>query len=166
MDHKTFMSMALLEARKAFEAREVPIGAVLVLGGQVIGRGHNLRERLHDPTAHAEILAIREAGSRSGGWRLTGSTLYVTVEPCPMCFGAALQARVERLVYGAKDPKAGACGSVVDLGLAEGFNHRMEVIPGILETECSSLIREFFHRLRGESGGMPELAERARLENG
>ncbi|MEW6080799.1 MAG: tRNA adenosine(34) deaminase TadA [Bacillota bacterium] len=166
MEHEAFMSMALAEARKAFEAREVPIGAVVVLDGQVIGRGHNLRERLQDPTAHAEILAIREAGLRARGWRLTGSTLYVTVEPCPMCFGAALQARVERLVYGAKDPKAGACGSVVDLALAEGFNHKVEVIPGILESECRSLLREFFQRLRVVSGGMPELAERARLENG
>lgn len=149
MDHEFFMRVALDEALKARDVGEVPIGAVVVYEGEIIGRGHNRREEMNDPTAHAEMLAIRNAGASRRGWRLTGATLYATVEPCPMCMGAALQSRLERVVYGASDPKAGACGSVVDLtGTHQRFNHLVMVTGGILEKECRLLMKEFFQGLR------------------
>lgn len=143
------MRLALNEARLAIASGEVPIGAV-VIGpeGEVLGRGHNLRESLQDPTAHAEILAIREAARRVGSWRLTGTTLYATIEPCPMCAGALVLARVERLVYGAPDPKAGAVDSLMDIVRDERLNHRLEVAGGVLEDECAGLMKEFFRKLR------------------
>lgn len=141
------MQIALEEARKAFECGEVPVGAVIVKGGEIIARDHNRRETLGDATAHAEILALREASRRIGGWRLTDTTVYVTLEPCPMCAGALVQARVNRLVYGADDPKAGAVCSLYNLVQDERLNHRMEVTAGVLAGECGDLLKNFF-RLR------------------
>lgn len=143
-----FMRDAIKEAYKAAGKLEVPVGAVVVAGDEVIARGHNLRERLSDPTAHAEILALREAALRLGSWRLNECTLYVTMEPCPMCAGAAIQGRVGRIVYGAADPKAGAAGSCVDLLSETCFNHQVEVTGGIMEEKCAYVVREFFRRLR------------------
>lgn len=142
------MQEAIAEALKAAELAEVPIGAVVVKDGEVIGRGYNLRESAHDPTAHAEILAIQDASKRLGGWRLTGCDLYVTIEPCPMCAGAILNARIDRVLYGAKDPKAGCAGSLMDLLQDGRFNHVTEVLPGLMEAECAELMRNFFRKLR------------------
>lgn len=143
-----FMKEAIKEAYKAAHKLEVPVGAVVVHGEEVIGRGHNLRERLGDPTAHAEILAMREAALRLESWRLNECALYVTMEPCPMCAGAAIQGRVGRIVYGAADPKAGAAGSCVDLLSETCFNHQVQVTGGVMKEKCAHLIQEFFRRLR------------------
>ncbi|MDR9786519.1 MAG: tRNA adenosine(34) deaminase TadA [Peptococcaceae bacterium MAG4] len=145
---------------------EVPIGAVVVLDGEIIGRGHNLREALKDSTAHAEILALREAARKIGDWRLNGATLYSTIEPCPMCAGALVQFRVKTLVYGAADPKAGAVDSVIDVVRQPRFNHQVEVVAGVLEEECRQIIQRFFRALREKKahGEMAELVEGARLE--
>jgi tRNA(adenine34) deaminase len=145
-----YMQLALEQARLAPALGEVPIGAVLVLDGQVVTQVHNFREIWQDPTAHAEVVAIREAASRLGTWRLTRSTLYVTVEPCSMCAGAIIQSRVTRLVFGARDPKAGACGSVFNLPAEPRLNHRVEVIGGVMENESQALMQNFFRRLREE----------------
>ena len=147
-----YMQLALERARLAPALGEVPIGAVLVCDGQVLAEVHNFREAWQDPTAHAEVVAIREAASRLGPWRLTGATLYVTVEPCSMCTGAIIQSRISRLVFGAKDPKAGACGSVFNLPDERRLNHRVEVVGGILEQESQELIQAFFRRLRDDVG--------------
>jgi len=147
---ESFMREALAEAERAFAAGEAPVGAVVVRGGAVIGRGRNRREELHDPTAHAEVLAIRAAAGRLGGWRIPDATLYVTVEPCPMCAGALVLARIDRLVYGAADPKAGAVDTLFDIVRSPALNHRVEVTRGVLEPECAELLRRFFGRLRGE----------------
>ncbi len=147
-EHIPYMREALAEARKACARGEVPVGAVVVRDGEIIGRGHNLRETLMDSSAHAEMLALREAAQKTGDWRLTGCTVYVTIEPCPMCAGALVQFRVSRLVYGAKDPKAGAVDSVVDLVRNPRFNHQVEVVSGVLEEECRSIIQRFFKDLR------------------
>ncbi|MGI6159196.1 tRNA adenosine(34) deaminase TadA [Candidatus Darwinibacter acetoxidans] len=146
--HRKFMLEALAEARKALAAGDVPIGAVVVLDGEVIGRGHNLREAANDPTAHAEILAIREAAQRLGSWRLTNADLYVTLEPCPMCAGAIVNARLRRLVFGAYDPKAGAVTSLMNIVQDRRLNHFVEVYDGICQSECAGLLQEFFQRLR------------------
>ncbi|GAB6085987.1 tRNA adenosine(34) deaminase TadA [Alkaliphilus crotonatoxidans] len=143
-----YMRLALKEAQKAFEKKEVPIGAVIVRNDQVIGVGHNLRETSKNSLAHAEIIAIQEACKNLGGWRLTDSTLYVTIEPCPMCAGAILQSRIDRVVIGAMDPKAGACGSVVNLLNEPRFNHQTEIITGVMEEECSEIMKDFFKTLR------------------
>ena len=148
-DDERFMREALKEARRAAEKGEAPVGAVIVCGGRIIGRGHNLRERLGDPTAHAEMLAIREAALVQGGWRLNGCTLYVTMEPCPMCAGAAILARLQRLVYGVPDPKAGAAGSCLDLLSLTCFNHRVAVLGGVCAEACAGIVQHFFRRLRG-----------------
>ncbi|NLM40188.1 MAG: nucleoside deaminase [Firmicutes bacterium] len=143
------MQEAIREAYKALEIGEVPIGAVVVRDGEIIGRGYNQRETLGDPTAHAEMLAIREAAQYLGSWRLTGTTLYVTLEPCPMCAGAIVNARISELVYGASDPKAGAVSSLMNLVQDERLNHSVgEVIAGIREQECAELLRSFFKALR------------------
>lgn len=142
------MEEAIKEARKAYTLDEVPIGAVIVKDGEIVGRGYNLRESKNDPTLHAEIVAIKNASQHLGGWRLMGCSLYVTIEPCPMCAGAILNARIERVYYGAKDPKAGCAGSLLDLLSDERFNHQAEVFPGLLEEECAELMRSFFRRLR------------------
>jgi len=146
--HDIFMDLALREARKAADAGEVPVGAVVVRQGQVIGRGHNQTEGLQDPTAHAEILAITAAADALGSWRLEECALYVTLEPCTMCGGAIVLARVPLLVFGAWDPKAGACGSVLDVVRRAELNHRVELVPGVREGDCASLLREFFRDLR------------------
>ena len=142
------MRAALREARKALEDEEVPVGAVVVHEGKVIGRAHNQRERLHDPTAHAEMIALTQAAEALERWRLEGVTLYVTLEPCLMCAGALVNARVDRVVFGAPDPKAGACGSLYQVGLDSRLNHRFEVEGGVLEAECADLLREFFQSRR------------------
>ena len=151
VNHETWMRQALAQAAEAQAAGEVPIGAVVVSNDQVIARGHNLKETLQDPTAHAEIIAIREAASKQHSWRLEDADLYVTVEPCPMCMGAMLQARVHRVIFGVFDPKAGAAGSVVDLSMCKQFNHTIEVIDGVMEKECRQLMQDFFqHRRKSE----------------
>ncbi|PTQ53418.1 MAG: tRNA-specific adenosine-34 deaminase [Brockia lithotrophica] len=143
-----YMREALAEARKALHWGDVPVGAVLVYEGQIVGRGANTRERDQDPLGHAEIHAIREAAKALGTWRLAGTTLYVTLEPCPMCAGAAVQSRISRLVFGAYDPKAGCAGSVYNLVEEPRFNHRLEVRGGVLADEAGELLRSFFRRLR------------------
>ncbi|MFO7265637.1 MAG: tRNA adenosine(34) deaminase TadA [Limnochordales bacterium] len=147
-EDEVWMRLALEEARRAAEGGDVPVGAVVVRDGQVIGRGHNRREQDGDPTAHAEILAIRAASEALGAWRLTGSTLYVTIEPCPMCAGALVLARIDRLVYGAADPKAGAAGSLWNIVQDERLNHRLQVTAGVLEDECREIIQSFFRERR------------------
>lgn len=142
------MSEALAEARLASDRGEVPIGAVVVRGGEIIARAHNRREELHDATAHAEVLAIREAGARLGGWRLPGCALYVTIEPCPMCAGACWQSRIEHLVFGASDPKAWRGIALADIVANSGLNHRMNVTPGVLADEAGRLMQEFFRAKR------------------
>lgn len=142
------MQEALREAEIAFRLGEVPIGAVIEKDGQIIARGHNMTETLKDPTAHAEMTAIREAARVLGGWRLVGCSLYVTVEPCSMCAGAMVWARIENLYIGAMDPKAGACGSVFQIAASQQLNHRMEIETGIMEEECAQLMRQFFRQLR------------------
>jgi len=142
------MEQALLEARKAYELDEVPIGAVVVKDGEIIGRGHNLRETCKDPTLHAEMVAIRQAAETLGGWRLTGCELYVTVEPCPMCAGAMIQARIDRLIFGAGDPKAGCAGTLYNLLQDSRFNHQVEIVKGILEEECRQIMKDFFRQKR------------------
>ncbi|HOV80964.1 MAG TPA: tRNA adenosine(34) deaminase TadA [Bacillota bacterium] len=148
VDHAGYMREALAEANKAYVLGEVPVGAVVVRDGEIIGRGHNLREILKDSTAHAEILAMREAAGVVGDWRLNGAVLYSTIEPCAMCAGAIIQFRVTTLVYGAADPKAGAAGSVIDVIGQPRFNHRVEVLSGVLENECREIIQKFFRELR------------------
>jgi tRNA(adenine34) deaminase len=140
--------MALEEAKRAGEEGEVPVGAVLVSGGRVIARGRNQPIALSDPTAHAEILALREAATQVGNYRLPGCTLYVTVEPCAMCAGALLQARVGRLVFGAEDPRAGAVRSLYTLLEDKRLNHRVEVTSGVLLQECRQVLRRFFQERR------------------
>lgn len=143
-----FMQMALDTARLAPALGEVPIAAVIVLDGQVLAQVHNFREVWQDPTAHAEVVAIRQVASRLGTWRLTGTTMYVTVEPCSMCAGAIIQARISRLVFGARDPKAGACGSVFNLPSERRLNHRVQVYGGVLEQQSQELMQTFFRSLR------------------
>jgi tRNA(adenine34) deaminase len=148
MDDIHFMKMALEEAGKAFDKNEPPVGAVIVYEGDIIARGHNLRETLQDPTAHAEMLAIRSAASKLKRWRLNDCTLYVTLEPCAMCAGAMVLARLERLVYGADDPKAGAVGSLMNLVSDERLNHQIKFYGGVLASECGALLKDFFSSRR------------------
>lgn len=143
-----FMREALAEARAAASLGEVPVGAVAVREGAIVGRGHNLRESTNDPLAHAELLAIAEAARTTGHWRLIGCTLYVTLEPCAMCAGALVNSRVERLVYGARDPKAGFVGSLGDLVRDSRLNHRLAVTEGVLAEDCGKLLEDFFAGLR------------------
>ena len=144
-----YMREALRLAETAAADGEVPVGCVVVCGGEIVGRGRNRRERGKNALAHAEIEAIDMACRALGGWRLQNCDLYVTLEPCPMCAGAIVNARIRRVVYGARDPKAGCCGSVVDL-FAQPFNHRPEVEGGLLEDECAALLKDFFAELRNE----------------
>lgn len=148
-----WMWAAIAEARAAEDAGEVPIGCVLVRGRDVVARGHNLRERAQDPTAHAEIIAIKAAAARLGTWRLSGVTAYVTLEPCPMCAGALVNARVDRVVFGAPDPKAGATGTLYTIGQDARLNHRFELAGGVLAEECGGLLSEFFARIRAARRG-------------
>ena len=143
------MRFAIREAERALDHDDVPVGAVVARGGEVIGAGHNERERRQDPTAHAEILALRAAAERLGTWRILDSVLYVTLEPCAMCAGAIVLSRIPRVVYGATDPKAGAAGSVMDVLAEPRFNHRPAVEGGVLRDECAALLLEFFAARRG-----------------
>ncbi|WP_019639967.1 tRNA adenosine(34) deaminase TadA [Paenibacillus fonticola] len=143
-----WMQEAIAEARKAEAIGEVPIGAIIVLGDEVIGRGHNLRESIHDGTAHAEMIAIREASKTLGAWRLLHCRLYVTLEPCPMCSGAIVQCRLPHVIYGAADPKAGCAGTLMNLLQEPRFNHRTAITSGVLQAECAAMLTEFFRRLR------------------
>ncbi len=145
------MRSAIEEARAAAGKGEVPIGAVIVKNDQVVVRAHNLRESAQDPTAHAELLAIKEAAAKEGSWRLTDATMYVTLEPCIMCVGAILLARIPRLVFGARDEKAGAAGSLYDIPKDKRLSHRMTVVGGIMERECAELLTTFFKELRKAS---------------
>lgn len=142
------MREALAEAVKAEGMGEVPIGAVIVHDGQIIGRGHNLRETSNDPTTHAEMVAIRQAAEKIGHWRLLDCTLYVTLEPCVMCMGAIILARIPQLVYACRDPRAGAVGSIYDFSEDERFNHNVQVTEGVLAQECSEMLSRFFRELR------------------
>ena len=144
------MRLALAEARVAKDEGEVPVGAVVVADGRVIARAHNRPIALNDPTAHAEILALREAARAAGNYRLGDCTIYVTIEPCPMCAGALVLARIGRLVYGAADPRAGAVQSCFEIVSSEKLNHRVEASGGVLEEECRSLLQNFFARRRSE----------------
>jgi len=148
MSHQDWMRLALEEARIAFELGEVPIGAVVVQKGQMIAKAHNEKELRQDPTAHAEVLAVQRATQVLGAWRLSDATLYVTLEPCPMCAGSLVQARLKTLVFGAADIKGGAVGSVTNVLDVNRWNHRIEVVAGVLEEECSQILKEFFRKLR------------------
>jgi tRNA(adenine34) deaminase len=143
------MRVALEEARIAVDGGDVPVGAVVVLDGTVVSRRHNEREALRDPTAHAEMLALRDAAAEVGSWRLLGATLVVTLEPCVMCAGALVAARLDRVVFGAYDPKGGACGSLYNVCVDPRLNHELEVVGGVLEAECSDLLRTYFADRRG-----------------
>lgn len=145
-----WMQKALNLAHKAEAIGEVPIGAILVREGKIIGRGFNQRESKKDPSAHAEMIAIRQASRRLSAWRLTGTTLYVTLEPCPMCMGAILLARVERVVFGCFDPKGGAAGSLYNLATDTRFNHQVALVSGVMQTECAAILSSFFRALRLE----------------
>jgi tRNA(adenine34) deaminase len=144
------MALALAEARRAAGAGEVPVGAVAVIEGTVVAARHNEREASNDPTAHAEMLALRDAAEHLGDWRLSDVTLFVTLEPCPMCAGALVAARVGRLVFGAVDPRAGACGTLYNLCVDPRLNHELPVTPGVAAQECGSLLTSFFAGKRGE----------------
>jgi tRNA(adenine34) deaminase len=145
---ETWMAEALALARKAGSEGEVPIGSVVVFEGRIVGRGRNARERLRDPTAHAEILALQEASRTLGRWRLTGATIYATLEPCPMCAGALVNARIDRLVYAVADAKAGAAGTLFDIPRDPRLNHRVVVESGVMGEECGSLLKDFFRAKR------------------
>lgn len=147
-DDKYFMNLALKEAKKAELKDEVPIGAIVVIDNKVISRGHNLRESKQNPTLHAEIVAITKASNKLKSWRLENATLYVTIEPCLMCMGACIQSRISRIVYGAKDPKGGAIISSINALEAKNINHHPEVTGGVLEEECSHIIKRYFQNKR------------------
>ncbi|MET0386666.1 MAG: tRNA adenosine(34) deaminase TadA [Polyangiales bacterium] len=147
-DHERFMREALAEAALAAAAGDVPVGCVIVHEGQIIARAHNHRQRVQDPTAHAEVIALREAAALLGSFRLIGTSLYVTLEPCPMCAGALVNARVTRVIYGCDDPKAGAVRSLYAIGSDPRLNHRFELVPGVLADECSAQLSGFFAALR------------------
>ena len=142
------MAEALKEAEKAKEKGEVPIGAVVVLKDRIVGRGHNLKESKSDPTAHAEIEALRDAGKNLGRWRLTDCKIYVTLEPCPMCAGALLNARIGEVIFACRDPKAGCCGTLYQLNSDSRFNHRFPCRQGLMEREAQTLLKQFFQNLR------------------
>lgn len=152
-----FMEAAIAEARRAQTLEEVPIGAVLVHRDEIVARAHNLRESAQDPTGHAEMLVIRAAAESLASWRLTDTTLYVTLEPCAMCAGAIVLARIPRVVFGTRDPKAGACGSLWNIAQDPRLNHRVELLSGVLEGECQALLQNFFRALRngGQAGSTP-----------
>lgn len=156
-----FMREALKEAQKAYDQAEVPIGAVVVLNGEIIGRGHNLREKEQDATLHAEIKAIRQANQHLGSWRLEDCELFVTLEPCPMCSGAMILARMKKVIFGAFDPKAGTAGTFMNLLQDSRFNHQVEVEQGILEDECKDILQKFFKGLRERNKQRKQEAKQA-----
>jgi tRNA(adenine34) deaminase len=155
IDDERWMQSAIREAEQAYKRKEVPIGAVIVYEGKIVGRGYNQIETLQDPTAHAEIIAITAASSSLGTRRLENCVMYVTLEPCTMCAGAIVLARISRLVYGAPDPKAGSCGSLYDICKDARLNHQVETVQGILEPRCSALLKEFFKEVRSNGMGKP-----------
>lgn len=148
MSDVKFMEAAIEEAQKALTLNEVPIGAVIVYNDEIIARGYNLRESSQTTLSHAELVAIQEANEKIGSWRLEDCTLYVTLEPCPMCAGAIVQSRIKRVVYGATDPKAGCAGTLMNLLNEPRFNHQVELTAGVLQTECAALLTDFFRALR------------------
>jgi tRNA(adenine34) deaminase len=150
-EDEQFMRVAIESAKIAEENGDVPIGAVIVYKDQIIAKAYNQREQLQDPTAHAEIIAMTQAAAELESWHLNGCTMYVTLEPCPMCAGALVLARMDKLVYGCKDPKAGACGSLYNIVQDGRLNHRIEVTSGVLADECSELLQDFFTRRRTEN---------------
>lgn len=160
-----YMKEAINEALKAEDREEVPIGAVIVLDGKIISRAHNLRETNQNAVAHAELLAIEEACQNLGTWRLENATLYVTLEPCPMCAGAIIMSRIERVVYGAKDPKGGCAGTFMNLLQDQRFNHQSEVVSGVLEEECGQLLSNFFKRIRERKKQEKKQQRKQKLEN-
>jgi tRNA(adenine34) deaminase len=151
--HERFMQVALWEAQMALSTGDVPVGAVVVIADDIVGRGRNQREACNDPTAHAEVLALREAAQRLGSWRLTAATLYVTLEPCIMCIGAAILSRIHCLVFGCRDPKAGACGSQFDILGARRLNHTFRVIEGVCHADARAILSGFFQQLRQTTRG-------------
>lgn len=163
MTDADFMREALVEAKKAYDLGEIPIGAVLVHDGEIISRHHNRREMDHDATAHAEMLVIREACDALERWRLTGCTLYVTIEPCPMCAGAIINSRIDRVVYGASDYKGGAVESLFNVLSHPGLNHEPEVMSGVLADECSQIMKDFF-KMRRKARRSTQVAEGSALE--
>jgi len=146
--YESFMFEALIEAKKSVDIDEVPVGAIIVLNNEIISRSHNKSISQNDPTSHAEINALRNAAKKVGNYRLTGASLYVTLEPCAMCYGAIVHARISRLVFGAYDPKTGVCGSSIKLHEQECFNHSPEIIGGVLEKDCSLILKDFFKERR------------------
>lgn len=160
LDDEKYMRIALEEAQKAYDLEEVPIGAVLVnAAGEVVERAHNMRENWHDATAHAELIAIQKACKDLGRWRLSGLTLYVTIEPCPMCAGAIVMSRVDRVVYGSTDNKAGACESLFNIPGNPNLNHRPEITAGVLQEECAGIMKRFFKERREKRKREKELAK-------
>jgi tRNA(adenine34) deaminase len=155
-DDTRYMQYAIREAERAMEQGEVPIGCVIVHEGQLIGKAHNLRETLQDPTAHAEVLAITQAAAHMKSWRLEGAKLYVTLEPCPMCAGAIILARLAEVHFGATDPKAGVCGTLMNLLEDSRFNHQPEVFPGVLAEQCGGLLSGFFRNIRQNGPSKPK----------
>ncbi len=154
-EDEKWMEFALKEAEQAYKRKEVPVGAIVVKNGRIIGKGYNQIESLQDPTAHAEMIAITAAATNLGNRRFEECTLYVTLEPCPMCAGSIVLARIPRLVYGASDPKAGACGTLFNIVQDERLNHRAEIVNGILEGRCNDLLKEFFSKVRTKEIGKP-----------
>ena len=150
MNYEYFMNEALKEARKALKAKEVPIGAVIVFDNKIIGRGYNKRNKKKNPLYHAEIIAINKAAKAIGDWRLEDCTMFVTLEPCPMCAGAIIQSRIPKVVIGTKNIKSGSCGTVINILNDESFNHQSEVVMGVLEEECKEIVQKFFSNLRKE----------------
>ncbi len=151
MEQEKFMELALNEAQKAYKIEEIPVGAIIVKDGKVISRAYNQKETKNNPIAHAEILAIERASKKLGRWRLDDCDLYVTLEPCPMCAGAIIQARLKNLYIGTMDPKSGACGSVLDLSKDFPFNHKVNTIAGIKKLECEKILKDFFKQLRNKT---------------
>lgn len=149
MKHEDYMKLALREAEKALEIQEIPVGVVIVHENQVIAKAHNQRELLRDPTAHAEMIAITQAASHLESWRLDNTRMYITLEPCPMCAGAIVLARIPEVIFGARDPKTGAAGSLMNILDDPRLNHRVKITAGVMEEECSAILRDFFVRLRG-----------------
>ena len=152
-DHEMWMSYAFKEAEKAYDQNEVPVGAIVVFENRIIGRGYNQIEMLQDATAHAEMIALTSAAATVGSKWLNGTTLYVTLEPCTMCAGAIVLMRLQTVVFGTHDPKAGGCSSLYRIVQDERLNHRVELVTGILENKCSGILKDFFAKLRGKNGG-------------
>lgn len=162
--HEKWMRHALAEAQLALKKNEVPVGAVVVYEGKIVGRGHNQVESLNDPTAHAEIIAIGAASNYLNSWRLSGASLYVTVEPCVMCAGAMVLSRIDHLIFGAKDTKAGACGSLYNIVQDIRLNHQVEIIPYVLKEECGQILKEFFEKVRQKNSEINKRDEDGKIE--